>query len=327
MTQNLTIVERPQPARRGWLGALLAALFLALCLTLGLLLGRWVAPQPAIGVVRFDAPIDFVTAEQIITVLDEARRDPTIEGVVIEILSPGGYATSSESIFYSMLQLREEKPLVVSIDALAASGGYYMAVAGNRIFAPSSAYVGNIGSRGGRPTDPKLSPFELSTGPYKLTGGSRFDRIRQLDLVGGAFVQNVVHQRQNSPYNPLTIEPEAVAEARIYLGSEALAIGLIDDEGGTSDAILAAAELAGLGTDFATVNLLERYDIQIVPPLPEFTLLDGSRASLDMQDYIREMVETAPPDMIYLLDERLALPAMQETTALRERLMELREGR
>ncbi len=327
MTQNLTIVERPQAARRSWLRALVAVAFLALCLALGLLLGRWIAPQPAIGVVRFDAPIDFVTAEQIITVLDEARQDPTIEGVVVEILSPGGFATSSESIFYSMLQLREEKPLVVSIDGLAASGGYYMAAAGNRIYAPASAYVGNIGSRGGRPTDPALSPFELSTGPYKLTGGSRFDRIRQLDLVGGAFVANVVHQRSNSPYNPLNVEPETVAEARIYLGSEALAIGLIDEEGGTSDAILAAAELAELGEDFATVDLLERYDIEIVPPLPEFAALAGTRADFDMKDYIREMVETAPPDMIYLLDERLALPAMGETTALRKQLMELREGR
>ncbi len=129
-----------------------------------------------IGIARFAAEIDFDTASQLVDLLETARTDDRVAGVVLEILSPGGFATSSETLYYTLLKLREQKPLVVVIDGLAASGGYYMAAAGNRIYAPASAYVGNVGTRGGRPSDPSIAPDELSSGPYKLEGGSRFDQ-------------------------------------------------------------------------------------------------------------------------------------------------------
>jgi protease IV len=231
---------------RAWEIAL-AALFLALCLVGGLFLARSTtndgfprgvpsigipgSGKPAIGVVRFEGTIDFESADNLITLLEAARRDERVHGVVLELLSPGGFATSSESIYYTLLKLRQEKPLVVVIDGLAASGGYYMAAAGNRIFAPASAYVGNVGTRGGRPSDPAIAPEELSSGPYKLEGGSRFDQIHQLEVVAQTFVKNVVSQRAASPVNPLKLAAEELSEARIYLGSEALALGLIDAEG------------------------------------------------------------------------------------------------
>lgn len=72
----------------------------------------------------------------------------------LELSSPGGYATSSETIYYTLLNFRKHKPPVVVVNGLAASGGYYMATAGNRIYASPSSYVGNVGTRGSRPTDP-----------------------------------------------------------------------------------------------------------------------------------------------------------------------------
>ena len=182
----------------------------------------------------------------IVSLLEKARQDPAIAAVVLEIRSPGGLATSSENIFYSMLRLRAEKPLVVVIDGMAASGGYYMAAAANRIYAPASAYVGNIGTRGPRPSDPYISPDELSTGPYKFAGGSRFDQIYQLELIKEGFVNNVIAQRLNSPVNPLKLDKKTIEEGRLYLGSEAVAVGLVDLEGARSDGIIGAAELAGL---------------------------------------------------------------------------------
>ena len=126
-------------------------------------------------------------------------------GVVLEVLSPGGYATSSESIYYTLLRLRQQKPLVVVVDGMAASGAYYMAVAANRIYAPPSSEIGNVGTRGSRPDDPALAPNELSSGPYKISGGSRFEKIHQLELTGQAFVDNVVSQRSKSQLNPLKL--------------------------------------------------------------------------------------------------------------------------
>ncbi|MCB0072147.1 MAG: S49 family peptidase [Caldilineaceae bacterium] len=293
-------------------GYLVAAIFLVICLVLGIGLAAWYAPQPVIGVVRFEDVIDFNTATELINLLEAARDDGRVAGVAMEILSPGGLATSSESAFYTMLKLREEKPLVVAIDGLAVSGGYYMAVAGNRIYAPSSSYVGNVGTRGPRPSDPAISPDELSSGPFKLSGGDRFDRIQQLELVKEAFVGNVVHQRSNAELNPLTIDAATVAEARIYLGSEAVAVGLVDAEGGISDAIAAAAELAGVD-NYQVVNLREFLDmVPEAPPTPEIA------AS------VTRMMNSAPPDAVFLLDSRMALPQAAAASDLDKQLMRLR---
>ena len=304
---------------RAWEIAL-AALFLALCLIGGLYLDRSAGLEQlagggaSIGVVRFEGEIDFESANQIIALLEAARQNDSVSAVVLELLSPGGYATSSESIFYTLLRLREEKPLVVVIDGLAASGGYYMAAAANRILAPASAYVGNVGTRGGRPTDPALAPDELSSGPYKLEGGSRFDQIQQLDLVAQSFLRNVASQRAGSPTNPLKLTLEELGEARLYLGSEALALGLIDGEGGRTDGILLAAELAGL-SDYQVVDLPAW--LGLLPAAPEGASANaGTATSIVAQGGVQQMVQQAPPGTIYMLDSRVALPANALPAAL-----------
>ena len=289
----------------------LSLLFLLICLLLGLWLARLWAPQPVIGVIRFSDAITLESAERLIELTESARNDERIAAVVLEVLSPGGFATSSENVFYALLQLRKQKPLVVVIDSLAVSGGYYMAVAGNRIFSPASSFVGNVGTRGARPGDPTISPEEVSTGPFKLAGGNRFDRIRHLELVGEAFVNNVVNQRSHAP-NPLTVDAATIAEARIYLGSEALSIGLIDHEGGRSDAIIAAADLAGVA-EYAVVDLAEFLDL--VPAEPG-TSVEAS---------IKAMMESTQPDTVFLLDSRLALPGVNDNSALTRHLLELRK--
>ncbi len=291
-----------------WGGVFVAAL------SLGLVFGRWAAPQPVVGYVRFEGAIDFVAADQMINLLEAARQDPTVGAVVLEINSPGGLATSSESVFYSMLRLRAEKPLVVVIDGLAASGGYYMAAAANRIYTPASSYVGNIGTRGGRPSDPYISPDEMSSGPYKFAGGSRFDQINQLDLVKEAFVNNVIAQRKNSPVNPLKLDKSTIEEARIYLGSEAVAVGLADLEGGRTDGILGAAELAGL-TSYRVVTLDEYLGLA-----PEVE----SEVEPDITATIAQMAATAPPDAVFLLDNRVPLPGLEESSAVEEHMLKLR---
>jgi protease-4 len=263
--------------------------FLIVCLTAGLVLGELYAPKPLIGMVRFEGLIDSASAQQMGAILDAAGQDDRVVGVVIEISSPGGGVGSSEKLYHAMVQLCQQKPLVVAIDGIAASGGYYMAVAGNKIYATASAYVGNVGVRTGRPFDPGISPFELSTGPYKLSGGSRFDNIRQLELIKEAFVGSVVHQRSQSPYNPLQIGASTVAEAHIYLGSEALAIGLIDAHGSRSEAILDAAELAGV-KKYQVVELTDYLDLPFEPSFDVASLIDN-----------------ALPGTVFLLDSRIPL--------------------
>ncbi len=289
-------VPEPQPTDRisPWEIAL-AAVVLAACLLGGLALADLQAPGQAIGLLRFSAEIDFDTSAQMLDLLEAARQDPAIAGLVVELSSPGGYATSSETIFYAMLNFRQAKPLVVVVDGMAASGGYYMAAAANRIFAPPSSYVGNVGTRGGRPTDPMLAPDELSSGPYKLEGGSRFEQIHQLDLVRNAFVTNVVTQRAHAEINPLQLTAAELAEARIYLGSEALALGLIDGEGSRSEGVEAAATLAGL-TDYQVVDAPTYLGL---PPVGFFP---------DPAQEAQALMAQAPPGTIFMLDSRIPFP-------------------
>lgn len=290
----------------------LGTIFVLACLLIGVGWSQQLDTGPVIGVLRFEGTIDFETADYLIDVMDAARQDEGVAGVVLELLSPGGYATSSESIFYSMLRLRETKPLVVYIDGLAVSGGYYMAVASNRIYVPPSASLGNVGARTLGPDDPAIVPEELSTGPFKLNGGSRFDQIRQLELVGRAFAGSVHQQRANATDNPLQISLEEIQEARIYMGSEAVALGLADYEGGRTDAILGAAELAGLD-DYRVVEL-EEY-LALAPPMEEVPALESS---------VQSLIESALPNTIFLLDSRISLTPAVEHSAVNEYLLSLR---
>jgi ClpP class serine protease len=151
----------------------------------------------------------------------------------------------------------------------------------------------------------------MSSGPYKLSGGSRFERVQQLDLIKDAFVNNVVFQRQHAAMNPLKLPPAELAEARIYLGSEAAALGLIDAEGSRSDAIEGAAELAGL-RDYRVVDLREFLGLEPITAPPDFDVA------------VQAMAATAPPDAIFLLDSRIALPGLSESSAVERHLLQLR---
>lgn len=296
---------------RSWENVIGAAV-LAICLVAGLVLGLWLAPKPQVGLLRFEGAIDIGSAEKLISALEDARQDDRVAAVVLEVASPGGLATSSESIYYTLLNLRAEKPVVVAVDGIAVSGGYYIASAANRIYAPASAYIGNVGTRGPKPNDPTLAPEEMSSGPFKLSGGSRFDRVQQLERVKEAFVLAVMHQRENAELNPLQIDAETVAEARIYLGSEAVSLGLVDAEGGRSDAIAGAAELAML-RDYDVVDLLARADT------------DGAMLQPDFQSAVKRMVESAPPDAVFLVDSRIPLPGLYESSEVERHLLHLRE--
>ncbi|MCE7981979.1 MAG: S49 family peptidase [Caldilinea sp. CFX5] len=293
----------------------LAIGFLILCLVAGLMIDAANPPKPVIGVVRFADIIYPESADRLLQVVNAARNDDSIVGVVLEIDSPGGYATSSESIFYSLLQLRKAKPLIVNIDGMAASGGYYMAVAANRIYAAPSSYIGNVGVRGPRPFDPYIDPMELSTGPYKLAGASRFDQIQQLELLKTAFVGNVVHQRSHAVVNPLKIDAAAVAEAKLYPGSQALGIGYIDAEGSRSDAINAAAELAGM-TDYEVVDLIDYYGFDF--------RIEYQEPTVSFADVSAQVFAGAPENAIYFLDSRIPLPSITPRSAIEQHLLQLR---
>ena len=191
--------------------------------------------------------------------LDYARRDDEIRAVVISLSSPGGGAAASEKLYLEVRRLREEKPVVVVMNGIAASGGYMMAMGGNRVYAQPSSLVGNVGVIvGGISTLPSLpSERTIGTGPQKLSGADRQHWFGIINRLHASFVKLVVDERGDS----LRLTAAQVAEGHLYSGVEAVEYGLADAIGSDSAAIVKAAELAGLSdygvADVNTLVLLE----------------------------------------------------------------------
>jgi protease-4 len=217
-------------------------LLVVLPLFLGYLLSLCLVPAPQVAIVRLEGDIwGFYTAH-ISEALEAAANDAAVRAVVLDIASPGGEVTASEDLYYGLLKLRERKPVVASIDELAASGAYYAACAADLIYAKPASSVGNIGVVSFLP-DPDYVDDELITsGPFKLSGGPQVAYIRQIEMLKEAFLAAILAQRVDR----LRVGPEVLSRGELYLGLQAKQMGMIDEIGSQRDAVAAAAELARL---------------------------------------------------------------------------------
>jgi protease-4 len=199
-------------------------------------------------------------------VLREARFDESIRAVVLRVDSPGGSMFASEQILREVQALRKAgKPVVVSMSSYAASGGYYIAAAANEIFASPTTLTGSIGVFTVLPTfERTLEKFGvkvdgIATSP--LAGSMRLDRAltddakRMLqsgvDHAYAQFLERVGEGRHKS-----VDDVDRIAQGRVWAGSDAQRIGLVDHLGGLHDAIAAAGKLAEIGSD-APADYLE----------------------------------------------------------------------
>ena len=201
--------------------------------------------KPKIGVI--DIPYSGINedAAYIITAyLDYCRRNSDIKAVVIRLASPGGGASASEQLYIETRRLREEKPVVMVMNGIVASGGYMMALGTNYTFSKTSTLVGNVGVvAGSPPVLPARAPeFIAYTGPYKLSGSSRRDWIATLDRLNEAFIEMTVQERGDR----LKISRTELAQGRLYAGMDAVRLGFADEIGSDSQAYEKAAELAGV---------------------------------------------------------------------------------
>lgn len=221
------------------------AFWVLMPLALGTILAVLAVRPAQVGIIHFDGVIWDGSIDYMGALIDRAVDDRRIGAVVLELDSPGGDVTATEELYYRLLELRRHKPVVVTIDYLAASGGYYMAAAGDYVYAKPASLVGNVGVISFLPTlDEQRFADEdyVSTGPFKFSGGSRGDYMRQIELAKGAFLESVFAQRSDR----LQLEREALASGEIFMGLQALRLGLIDELGANSQAVQKAADMAHL---------------------------------------------------------------------------------
>lgn len=206
-----------------------------------------------VGVVEVKGPID--DSEQVVEDLRHFREAPNIRAVLLRVDSPGGSVGPSQEIFAEVRRLAEEKVVVASFGAIAASGGYYVALPATRIVANPGTITGSIGVITQIPNVEELAEkigFRMNTvtsGPSKDAGNpfrpfTEEDRRIFRDLIDDIyrqFVEDVAASRNLDPE-----KVRQIADGRVYTGAQAKALGLVDELGNFNDALDLAAELAGI---------------------------------------------------------------------------------
>jgi len=234
-------LESAKRLMRRWFTSI--PLFVVLGLGLGVLISIPVIPKPNIATITISGEIwGQAYVDDILDMLRYARDNDSIKAVVLQIDSPGGYVSTIEPIYLDLLRLRQKKPVVASVGMMAASGGYYIAVASNFIYAEPSSLLGSVGVWVSLPSPEELDDDILTTGLFKATGGSRRKATGELEMMRQQFVEAVVSQRGDR----LKLSEEELSRAEIYVGIESLRHGLIDDIGTSTAAIEKAASLAGI---------------------------------------------------------------------------------
>ncbi|WP_406826083.1 signal peptide peptidase SppA [Pedobacter sp. KACC 23697] len=197
-----------------------------------------------------------IGSERISRAIRKARLDDDIKAVVLRVNSPGGSALASDVIWREVVLTRKEKPVIASFGDVAASGGYYIGCAADSIFVQPNTITGSIGVFGIIPNFQNLMTNKLGitfdgvkTGKYAdimatnrpMTAGERFIIQNELNRIYSGFVSRVADGRKKTK-----AYIDSIGGGHVWIGTDAVQIGLADRIGGFNDAIKAAAKKAKL---------------------------------------------------------------------------------
>ena len=219
-----------------------------------------------------------IGSEDMRKALRVAGRDPNVKAIVIRIDSPGGSALASEAIWQAVRRLAGQKPVTISIGGMAASGGYYIASAGDHIIADPSAIIGSIGVVGGKFVMKDLydklgirtETFNRGRNAGLFSSSAPFDERQRRMLTNwmkGTYEQFT--KRVMVTRNGKISDIDKVARGRIFIAKQAKDLGMIDEIGGVQTAIAHAAGKAGMQKG--------SYDVRVLPqPRTLVEMLSGA---------------------------------------------------
>jgi len=220
-----------------------------------------------------DQPPGIIGGDSTARLIRKARHNDDIKAIVLRVDSGGGSAFASEVIRRELELAREDgKPVVISMGSVAASGGYWISMSSDEVWAYPSTITGSIGIFGMFPTFQKPMAKYLGmrvdgVGTAPLAGALRQDRALdpglrdalQMMIEQGyrEFIGKVAKARGTTPE-----EIDAIAQGRVWSGEDAHELGLVDNLGDFDDAVAAAAKLAELGEDYGVTYIQKELDFK-----------------------------------------------------------------
>jgi protease-4 len=247
-----------------------------------------------------------IASAQLVPVLDRMAADASIAAVVLRIDSGGGSALASEQIWHAVERVRANKPVVVSMAGVAASGGYYIACGANEIFAEADTLTGSIGVVGGKIVlGPALERVGIES--YAIGKGARatmWSPMQAWSESERALVQAMMEDTYETFLARVAagrkLERDAVhaiAQGRVWTGADAKERGLVDQLGGLEAAIARARELGKVDA---------KVELEVYPAEPNLKDILGSFGTLAA---VRAHAEASPLHSLYSLFMAIELSA------------------
>ncbi len=214
-------------------------------------------------------------SETLVEHIRRARKDTTLKALILRVDSPGGSATASDAIWHELRKAKDEqqdRPLIASMSDLAASGGYYIAMATDAIVAQPSTLTGSIGIFGGKyvtgglysklgatidsTSNGRNAELESPARPFSESEAAKLQQ--QLQAFYDQFIRKVAESRRKTPE-----EIHRIAQGRVWTGAQAMQNGLVDALGGLDRAIALAKERASIPAE-------SEVEVVVFPPRKSF---------------------------------------------------------
>ena len=212
-----------------------------------------------------------VDGDRFASMIEDIRRDSTIKALVLRVNSPGGSVLASEKIKYELDKLGEVKPIIASYGNYAASGGYWISNNADKIYSNAATITGSIGVFGMIPDISKLLSDKAHVGINAVSSNKHGDMLsltrplspeeyaaiqRSIESIYTRFITIVAEGRDKTPE-----QVDEIAQGRVWAGTDALEIGLVDEIGTLEDALAYAAIAAG-DEDLKSWNIVEYPKVQ-----------------------------------------------------------------
>ncbi|MEM1347384.1 MAG: signal peptide peptidase SppA, partial [Myxococcota bacterium] len=226
------------------------------------------------------------------SIIERARTDPDVRGVVLRVDSPGGSALASDQIYRELRRLAQKKPVVTSMGNVAASGGYYIAAGSEELFATPLTLTGSIGIFSGKFSLATLGEMVGLSGTQLRRGRvagplsvfAKWDEAQRASVQRSMIYLYRLFLDQVAYTRPLSAdEVDAVGRGRVWGGEAAKERKLVDHSGGLIDAVRRAEQLAGMEPNTALVEVANRSSPSALPGVSaSLNALAGARARLGL---------------------------------------------